>query len=127
LQVVANCYSSLQRNKNRDDIFSKTSKNGLITLGLQEFMKFEGIEEEATVLQYEQFLKKDSRASSFASLIGLSFNKYPRGAKSTMNFKMAASPTEIRQMVHNDGLKYPPPLGHLCPIINESDNPSNRR
>jgi hypothetical protein len=56
--------------------------------------------------------------------VGLSFNKYPRGAKSTMNFKLAASPTEIRQMVHNDGMKYPPPLGHLCPIINESDNPS---
>ena len=101
LQVVANCYSSLQRNKNRDDIFSKTSKNGLITLGLQEFMKFEGIEEEATVLQYEQFLKKDPRASSFSSLIGLSFNQYPRGVKSTMNFKMDVSPTEIRQMVHN--------------------------
>jgi predicted short-subunit dehydrogenase-like oxidoreductase (DUF2520 family) len=67
LQVVANCYSSLQRNKNRDDIFSKTAKNGLITLPLQEFMKFVGIEEEATVLQYEQFLKKDSRASSFSS------------------------------------------------------------
>ena len=50
LEVVARCYTSFQANKHREDVQSKiSSKTGMITISVQDMMRFREVVDEATV------------------------------------------------------------------------------
>ena len=86
-------------------------------------MRFGEVVENEELLQYEQFIKKHPRSQAFRGLVAMTIDANPRGVRRKFNFRIDITAENIWQMLLDDSMMYPPPPGHLCPIISELEKP----
>lgn len=99
LAVVLRSYAYVAYNRHCDEFASQTSKSGVITIPLNEFLSHGGIVDEPLIMLYDEYIKKSAETTAFRDLVNFSSRSYPRGIRRPYVFDITVEDIEKKLLV----------------------------